>query len=112
MSEFLLVFRRDFKTKEAQPTPEQFQEHVSHWGVWFTKLKSEDRLVAPPHRFDGAGKILKQDKTVADGPYLEAKESIGGLIIIRADSYEEAIKIAEGCPVLELGGNVEVRQAL
>lgn len=112
MNEFLLVFRRDYKTKEVQPTADQFQESLKHWNEWFGKLTAENKLVAPPRRFDGAGKILKQDKTVADGPYLEPKESIGGLLIIKADSYGEAIKIAEGCPVLELGGNVEVRQAL
>jgi hypothetical protein len=112
MNEFLLVFRRDYKTAEVQPTPDQLQESLKHWGEWFGKLKAEDKLVAPPHRFDGAGKILKNDKSVVEGPYLEPKESIGGLIIIKAASYEEAIKIAEGCPVLELGGNVELRQAL
>lgn len=112
MNQFLLIFRRDYKTKEAQPGPDQLQESLKHWNTWFDKLKAEDKLVAQPRRFDGAGKILKQDKTVADGPYLEPKDSIGGLLFIKAGSYNDAIKIAEDCPVLELGGNVEIRQAL
>lgn len=111
MNEYLLLFRRDYKTKELQPTADQFQENLKHWGEWFGKLKAEDKLVTIPPRFDGAGKVLQSNKTVADGPYLGPKESVGGFIIIKAGSYDEAAKIARDCPVLELGGNVEIRQS-
>ena len=112
MHEFLLVFRRDYKTKSVQPSPEKLQEHLKHWTEWFGKLKTEDKLVVPPQRFDAAGKVLQHDKTVVDGPVVEHKDSIGGLIFIKAKDYMEAEKIAKGCPTLELGGNVEIRQVL
>ncbi|MGX7835749.1 YciI family protein, partial [Campylobacter fetus subsp. venerealis] len=49
---------------------------------------------------------------VLNGPYVEIKEAIGGMIFIKASSYEEAAEIARGCPVLTLGGNVEIRKAV
>jgi hypothetical protein len=57
------------------------------------------------------GKVVKANKSVTNGPYVEIKESIGGMAIIKANSYEEAAEIAQGCPILEFGGNVEIRKA-
>ncbi|RPD41491.1 YciI family protein [Chitinophaga barathri] len=111
MNEFLLVFRRDYKTKEIQPSPEQLQAHLNRWREWFAELKKEDRLARPPQPWESKGKVLGHDKSVTDGPYAEIKESIGGVTVIRAESYEEAVKIAETCPIFELGGTVEIRMA-
>lgn len=108
MGEFILIFRRDYKTAEAQPTPEKLQESLKNWQEWFGKLAAEEKLARPIQRLDAEGKIVRQYNSVAAGPYIELKESIGGLIIIRASNYEEAVEVAKGCPVLELGGNVEV----
>lgn len=109
MGEFILIFRRDYKTVSAQPTPEKLQESLKNWQEWFGKLAAEDKLARPIQRFDAAGKVVRSGDVVENGPYIEDKESIGGLIIISASSYEEAAEIAKGCPVLELGGNVEIR---
>lgn len=112
MNEFLLVFRRDYKTKEIQPSPEQLQAHLTKWRDWLGTLREQDKLARPPQPWDTGGKVVNSDKTVTNGPYAEIKESIGGFIVIKADSYEEALKIAEGSPILELGGSVEVRMAV
>jgi hypothetical protein len=47
---------------------------------------------------------------IADGPYTEIKESIGGYSIIKAGSLDEATEISKGCPVFLNGGSVEVRE--
>jgi hypothetical protein len=47
---------------------------------------------------------------VTDGPFAESKEAIAGFFIIRADSLEQAVEIAKGCPCLEYGQTVEVRE--
>jgi len=112
MNEFLLIFRRDFSTKEDQPSPEQLQNLLKPWQDWFGGIAAQDKLARPLQRWDGKGKIVKSGKVVMDGPYAEIKESIGGMIIIRAADYEEAAEIAKGCPILGLGGNVEIRMAV
>jgi hypothetical protein len=58
------------------------------------------------------GKVVKPNNLVTDGPYMEIKESIGGYAVVKADSVEEAADLAKGCPVLNLGGNVEVREIM
>lgn len=110
MSEFLLVFRRDYKTKEIQPSAEQLQQHLAHWQEFFASLK--DKLAKPIQKFDPQGKIVMGSDSISEGPYAEVTQSIGGLVIINATDYEEAVAIAKTCPVLELGGSIEVRQAV
>jgi hypothetical protein len=112
MTEFLLIFRRDFTTATAQPSEESLQQHYRAWKEWYESLAAKDRLVGPPKRWDGAGKIVGNAKDVTDGPYAEIKESIGGMRIIKANDYEEAAEIAKGSPIFALGGNVEIRKAL
>lgn len=112
MNEFLLVFRRDYKTKEIQPSPEELQAHLSRWRDWLRSLESADKLARPPQPWEANGRVLKHDKSVTDGPYAEIKESIGGFIVIKAADYEEALEIAKGAPIFDLGGTVEVRMAV
>jgi Uncharacterized protein conserved in bacteria len=111
MKEFLLIFRRDFINKEAQPDNKTYVAHLGRWQEWFESLAAQDRLASPPQHWDMKGKIVKANKSVTNGPYVEIKESIGGMAVIKASSYEEATVIAQGCPILELGGNVEIRKA-
>lgn len=110
MDEFLLIFRRDFSTKDEQPSPDQLQGHLNKWQEWFKDLTANDKLSRPLQRWDNKGKVVTC-KGVINGPYVEIKESIGGMIFVKAADYDEAAEIAKGCPVLELGGNVEVRKA-
>ncbi len=112
MNEFLLIFRRDYLTKEIQPSPEELQAHLKKWQDWFGGIAAQDKLARPLQRWDAGGRVLKPGNKITDGPYAEIKESIGGLIIIKAANYEEALQIAEGCPILQLGGSMEVRMAV
>lgn len=112
MEEFLLIFRRDFTSKEKQPSPEQLQNHLHKWQEWFGNLTAGNKLSRPLQRWDRDGKIVRPGKDVVNGPYAEIKESIGGMVFVKAASYEEAAEIAQDCPILDLGGNVEIRRAV
>lgn len=111
MDEFLLVFRADFTNKENQPSPEQLQAHFEKWHAWYDKMNAEDRIVVR-RRWDREGLVVNAQKTVLNGPYAEIKETIGGAVIIRATDYDEAAELAKTVPILEFGGNVEIRKAL
>jgi hypothetical protein len=71
-------------------------------GIWITG----DQL-APPRR---ARSVRMRDgkKLVTDGPFAETKEAVGGFDIVECDSLDEAVEIAAGHPVAELG-TIEVR---
>jgi len=47
---------------------------------------------------------------VTDGPFVEAKEVLGGFSIVEAGTVDAAAKLAKGCPGLLSGGTVEVRR--
>lgn len=49
-------------------------------------------------------------QTAIDGPFTEAKEVIGGLAMMRADSKEHAIQLAKEFLQVAGDGEVEIRQ--
>lgn len=112
MQEFVLLFRRDFVTSGIQPSPEQLQSMLKPWQDWMGSIAAQNKLVSSGNRLGGEGRVVKPGKLVTNGPYVEIKEAIGGLIVIRANDIDEAAEIAKGCPVLTIGGNVEVRPVI
>ena len=48
-------------------------------------------------------------KLVEDGPYAEAKDVVSGYIAVEAEDIAQAVELSKGCPILEVGGSVEVR---
>jgi hypothetical protein len=37
---------------------------------------------------------------------------LGGVYVVKANSYEEAIELAKECPTYELGDKIEVRELI
>ena len=109
MKEFLLVFRRNFDANEAQPSPEQMQGMMKHWQDWMGSLAAQNKLASSGNRLSSDGRVVKPNKVITNGPYVEVAEAIGGYIIVNAGTIDEAAELATGCPILNIGGNVEVR---
>jgi hypothetical protein len=78
--------------------------------AWFERLKEEGKCLGG-HPLEEEGKIVsgKQGRAVADGPFAESKEAIGGYFYLKVADENEAIEIAKQCPGLEYGAVVEVR---
>jgi hypothetical protein len=115
MQEFLLVIHRDLTSANPTPTPEEMKEAMKPYQDWVASIAAQNKLVAPPKRWDVDGRVIKYEKKkdhVYSGPYAEGKESIGGLFLIRAENYDEAVEIAKGCPIIKYGAIVEVRMAI
>jgi hypothetical protein len=111
MNEYLLIIHRDV-SKEGSPSPQQLQEAIKPFQDWIGGIAAQNKLAAPPQRWDTGGKVVRKNNVVTDGPYAEIKEAVSGTILIRAKDYEEAAEIAKGCPILKWGAVVEVRMAL
>jgi hypothetical protein len=109
MKDYLLIYRADFSFIGTR-TPEEAQANTKRWMDWIGSIAAQNKLTDRGNRLESSGKVLKGDKMVTNGPYAEIKETIGGYSIVKADSYEAAVELAKGCPVLQLGGNVEVRE--
>jgi hypothetical protein len=110
MKEFLLLFRGG-DPPSMQQSPEKFQSHMEKWTRWIGQLSEQGRMLgAQP--LTPEGKVVKGiKKTVSDGPFMEGKEMVGGYLLCKAASFEEAVDLSKGCPIFEFDdGVVEVRE--
>ena len=107
MAKFLFVYRDSVESK-SPPSPEEMQGFLALWGEWFQQFGP--KIVDGGDALLPTGRVLKPGGEVANGPYVEAKEMLGGYSVIQADHYEEAIEIARACPIAKIGGAIEVRE--
>jgi hypothetical protein len=107
-NDYLLLFRGT--NWDADLSPEQRQQVVTDWYRWFEQLK-QDGKCAGGRPLQDHGKIVsgRKGRTVADGPFAESKETIGGYFYLQVADENEAVAIAQQCPGLEYGVVVEVR---
>ena len=107
-SDYMLLFRGTNWDKEL--SPQQIQKVVADWAAWFERLTQEG-ICKGGHPLQSEGKLVsgKKGRTVADGPFAESKEAIGGYFYLQVENEDEAVAIAQQCPGLEYGAVVEVR---
>lgn len=111
MSEFALVYRSTSDVyREATSSPEKVEQSMRKWRAWFKEMADSGQLKDFGVPLERVGKVVGgKKKAVTDGPYAETKDVVGGFSVIEAESLDEAARIASGCPILEIGGVVEVR---
>jgi hypothetical protein len=106
MNDFTFMFRG----RETSASPDQMQKTMEKWVVWFKDLGANGHLKDPGHPLEPRGAVVKgKDKVVTDGPYAEAKDVIGGYVVIAARDLAQAVELSKGCPILDVGGSVEIR---
>lgn len=106
----LVCWGTDVMDGQTEPAPgEEREEEGFPWlddlqkrGIWVTG----DQL-APPRRARSV-RVRDGKAIVTDGPFVETKEAVGGFDIIEAGNLEEAVEIAAGHPVAQIG-TIEVR---
>lgn len=109
MDEFALIFRHEDGYKIA--SPEQIEIWMKQTNDWIDTIAAQNKFsngIGLP--FEDA-RVVRPNNVVTDGPFGKIKETIGGLIIVKAKSVNEAVEFAKGCPLLQGEGNsVEVRK--
>lgn len=99
MKQFVLVYLGG-----NQPaSPDEANAHFAKYSEWLTALG--DSVVVPTIP-------LKDTKTVSsEGEVKEGGSSLmSGFTIIKAESLDDALVIAQNCPFLEIGGSLEVSE--
>jgi len=109
MKDYLFIFRADWAGL-PEATLEEQQARTQKWMDWINGIAAENRLADRGNRLSQSGRVMGVNGTITDGPYAEIKETIGGYSVIKAESYEAATRLASGCPVLKIGGTVEIRE--
>jgi hypothetical protein len=76
------------------------------------ELKAAGHYVASEAVFGGDSAVLVRVRggkmAATDGPYIETKEQMGGFILIEARDMNDAVRLAAGIPIAEIG-TIEVR---
>lgn len=109
MEEFMLIFRHEDGNKIA--SPEQIQVWMKQTMDWIGGIAAQDKFVGGNGLPFEDARVVHPGNVVTNGPFGDIKETLGGYVIVRASSVEEAVAFAKGSPVLQGEGNsVEVRK--
>jgi len=101
MTQFVLVYLGG-----NQPSsPEEGKKHFSKYMDWLSSLG--DAVVTPMIPLKDTNTV-STDGTVREG----GSSAMSGFTIIKADSMDAALSIAQACPFLEIGGSLEVSQLM
>ena len=91
-------------------SPEEMQGHMAKWQKWMGGLAAAGQLGGGEPLMSEGKSITNSGATVLDRPLAEGKELVGGYIIFKTDSLEAATELAKGCPGLQEGSDLEIRE--
>jgi|SRR5690606_6786529 len=87
-------------------------EEIRAFHAWMDDLLERGVIRAheglQPSRTATTVRVRDDEVLLTDGPYIEAKDQIGGLAIIEVDDLDQAIGVAAGHPACSVG-QVEIR---
>ncbi|MEE8056539.1 MAG: hypothetical protein V3T17_01705 [Pseudomonadales bacterium] len=101
MSKFILAFHGGIQFK----TPEDGAAHMVKWKQWNQGLGD---AVVDPGMPVGPSKTVTADGVVDDG----GSNPISGITILQADTFEAVLEMAGRCPHVDIGGTIEVAEAM
>jgi len=111
MPKFTLMLRGNSSAYQHM-SPTEMQATIARYSAWRESLEAAGKLAGSHRLKDGDGRVMRRgaDRVmVTDGPFAEGKEVLGGLFIVEAASYDDAVAVANGCPHLDFG-SIEVRE--
>ncbi len=111
MKDFMFIIRGGDDVA-AMKSPEEMQDHMQHWQKWMGGLAEAGKFVGGQPLQREARSLVDGGTRVIDRPLAEAKELVGGYIIVKADTLNEASELAKGCPGFEHDCTIEVREIM
>lgn len=109
IQDFMLLFHMQPTNQEL--TAEQITAMQKHWGIFIGGIAAQAKLVSTS-RFGYDGNFIDSSLNVCNGINITNKQILTGNMVVKAKTLNEATKIAKGCPVLAVGGSVEVRNII
>lgn len=106
LQEFMLLFR--MTPSNERPTAEQIATMQNQWKNYIGSIASQAKLVSTS-RLGFEGSCLNPQGQVSNNIYVADNEMLSGNMIVKAMNLTEAENLAKNCPVLSMGGSVEVR---
>jgi len=96
------------QSPSAPPSPEQMQQMLAAYTAWKDQFK--DAIFDIGDKLGREGRVVTATG-VADGPFVEAKEVVGGYMIVTADDFAGAVEVVKACPASQMpGAKLEIRE--
>src|SRR5258706_15737478 len=102
----VLLRNQPSKSGKSGPSPEQMQQMFAGYNAWKEKFK--DKILDMGDKLNSEGRVVTAS-AVADGPFVEAKEIVGGFMIVSAENLDGAVEVVKACPAVNMpGGSLEI----
>src|SRR4051812_41299937 len=109
MEKFMYLFRGGDNHAHNAKDSKAAQENMQAWMNWMGDLQKKGVLVGADPLQPTGKQVSGTNKVVTDGPFTEAKEMVGGYLIVNAKDIDEAVELSKGCPIFNENGKLEVR---
>jgi hypothetical protein len=108
---YLLLFRNSGPETHAHLSSAERETLIKRWNAWYDELASQGKAL-DGRPLELATRVVSgaNGTRVTDGPFAEAKEAVGGYVVLMVNGREEATEIAQRHPGLAYGLIIEVRQ--
>lgn len=103
MAKYLLAYHGGSGMAASE---EEQAEIMAAWGAWYESLGASIVDGGAPV---GAAKTVAADGSVSDGG---GSNPLTGYTVVSADSFDDAVAKASGCPIRDAGGSIEVAQLI
>ena len=107
---FMMIFKFT-PNFNSEPTEEEKAQMTEAWGSFIGNIAIKEKLIST-HQLGFEGKQIQSDQAVSDGISIVENQTMGGNMIVKANSLDEAVEMAKDSPILQMGGTVEVRSII
>lgn len=111
MKQFTFLFLAPVNP-DFQPSPQQMQDSMKQWQDWLGGIAAQGKISSMGNQLGQETRTVGTNNVVTNGPFAETKEMIGGYIIVKTETIDEAAELAKGCPILFIGGKVEIHDVI
>ena len=106
--EYLLLIRGTHWNSALSPA--ELQRVMTDFYAWVENLTQRGiNRGAQPLVEEGKLVTGAKGASVTDGAFAESKEAIAGYFRLGVSSMDEAVRLAQACPILAYGAQIEVR---
>jgi hypothetical protein len=105
MSQFVFMFRGG----NPPAAPDASQQHLQKWVSWM-KEAGDRGYFKGGNRIGPGGTVVSGASKTETG--LPSAGLVGGYWLVEARDLQHAVELSKGCPILGIGGEVEVRPVI
>ncbi len=103
MSKYIFIYKETSASDVSAMPDEEVKKIMEAWGEWLGTMG--DKVVDPGDAFAPQGKLVRK------GEVVDTDGLTSGYTIIEADSFDEAVALAQTNPSVQAGSSVEIYEA-